>query len=274
MAPRSSSIHSDSCCPTRRTHQARAWLRLPATPASIKVSNTRRSRIPSRVMAGTPAVVKWTFESPHWAPHDTVRMKAGCASSAMRTRAPRVSSRNPLMRACSATRTSSSPAVSASRGAGRVPTIRISSPSISIVGLPSNHASGTRPLNQAPIRRSCSGPEGTCSAERRRPRWGPLPVSVILLDYMITYRRQAGDPSREHQLVTEMGGHEAEPLVEAMGVTSRPIGGQLDAVATEYPGPLDRRTEQSGPDPCAPLLGPDVHRLDLGAEAAPSVDVT
>ena len=33
--------------------------------------------MPSRVMAGTPAVVKWTREAPHWAPQDTVRLNAG-----------------------------------------------------------------------------------------------------------------------------------------------------------------------------------------------------
>ena len=72
-------------------------------------------------MAGTPAVVKRTLEPPHSAPQDTDRRKAGWASSAMRTRAPRVSSRKPLMRACSATRTSSSPAPSGSWGAGKLP---------------------------------------------------------------------------------------------------------------------------------------------------------
>ena len=62
----------------------------------------------SRVMTGTPAVVKRILEPPQTAPHETVRRKAGCASSAMRIRAPRLSSRKPLIRACSATRRSSS----------------------------------------------------------------------------------------------------------------------------------------------------------------------
>ena len=42
-APRSSPIHSFSLSPTSRTHHASASLRLRATPASIKVSSTRRS---------------------------------------------------------------------------------------------------------------------------------------------------------------------------------------------------------------------------------------
>ena len=94
----------------------------------------------------------------------------------MRMRAARLSSRNPLIRACSATRTSSSPAPSASWGGARVPTTWISSLSIAMVGLPSNQVSGTRPANQAPISLSCSGPEGGGLAERRLPRRAPLPV--------------------------------------------------------------------------------------------------
>ena len=62
----------------------------------------------------------------------------------------------------------------AARGAARVPTTWISSPSISMVGLPSNHESGTRPANQAPINRSCSGPDGGGLAERRLPRGRPF----------------------------------------------------------------------------------------------------
>ena len=140
----------------------------------------------SRVMTGTPAVVNRTLEPPHSAPHDTARRKAGWASSAMRMRAPRVSSRKPLMRACSATRTSSSPAPSGSCGGARFPTTWISSPSISMVGLPSNQVSGTRPANQAPMSRSCSGPEGGGLVERRLPRWAPFRSRCRASYYKIT----------------------------------------------------------------------------------------
>ncbi len=86
-ARRSSPIHSFSLSPTRRTHQARASLRLRATPASIKVSSTRRSGRRSRVITGTEAVVKTTTTSPTRAPHDTLRPKAFSAAwaSAMRS---------------------------------------------------------------------------------------------------------------------------------------------------------------------------------------------
>ena len=180
MASRRSRIQSASCSATRRTHQANASLRLRATPPSISVSSTRRSAMRSRVMTGTPAVVNSTFEPPQTAPHETVRRKAGCASSAMRMRAPRLSSRKPLMRACSATRRSSSPVPSGSCGDARVPTTWISSPSISMVGLPSNQLSGTLPANHAPMSRSCSGPEGGGVVERRRPRGAPRLCSVLL----------------------------------------------------------------------------------------------
>ena len=89
MASRSSWIQSASCCATSRTVHASASLRLRATPASISVSRTRRSARRSLVITGTPAVVNSTREPPHRAPHETVRPKAGCASSAMRMRAAR-----------------------------------------------------------------------------------------------------------------------------------------------------------------------------------------
>ena len=181
MASRSSRIQSASCSATRRTHQASASLRLRATPPSISVSSTRRSAMRSRVMTGTPAVVKRTFEPPQTAPHETVRRKAGWASSAMRMRAPRLSSRKPLMRACSATRPRPRPPPREAAAAPGCPTTWISSPSISMVGLPANQLSGTLPANHAPISRSCSGPEGGGVVERRRPRWAPLALVGLLV---------------------------------------------------------------------------------------------
>ena len=83
------------------------------------------------------------------------------------------------MRACSATRTSSSPAPSGSWGGASFPTTWISSLSMPMVGLSENQVPGTRPANQAPINRSCSGPEGGGLAERRLPRCGPLPLSLL-----------------------------------------------------------------------------------------------
>ena len=160
-----------SCRATRRTHHASASLRLRATPASISVSSTpavahaqpghhrhagggeehrepRRSPPPTKRCAGRPAAPR-----------------RRCASAALGS--PRGSRRS---RACSATRTSSSAAPSGSWGGARVPTTWISSASIVMLGAPSNQASGTLPLNQAPMSRSCSGPDGGGVVDRRRPR--------------------------------------------------------------------------------------------------------
>ena len=176
MASRSSLIHSASCWATRRTHQASASLRLRATPASINVSSAWRSSMRSRVMTGTPAVVKRTREPPHSAPHDTVRRKAGWASSAMRMRAPRLSSRKPLMRACSATRTSSSPAPSGSWGGASVPTTWISSLSMAMVGLLGEPGAGHPPGEPGPDQPLLLGPGGRwAGGTPPPPLWPPLP---------------------------------------------------------------------------------------------------
>ena len=89
-------------CPTSSTHQASASLRLRAMPASISVSRTWRCEMRSRVMTGTFAVVKSRLVPPAVAPQETTRPKRACASSAMRTRCSRVSSRNRSIRASSA----------------------------------------------------------------------------------------------------------------------------------------------------------------------------
>ncbi len=98
-ASRSWSIHSPSWSPTRRTHHASAWLRLRATPASTSVSSTWRSGRRRRVITGTLSVVKSSSSSPQRAPQATLRAKRASASSAMRMRSARVSSRKPWMRA-------------------------------------------------------------------------------------------------------------------------------------------------------------------------------
>ena len=72
-AERSSRIQSASWVPTSRTHQARASLRLRATPASIRVSRTRRSGSRSRVITGTLRVVNSRRSPPQSTPQETLR---------------------------------------------------------------------------------------------------------------------------------------------------------------------------------------------------------
>jgi hypothetical protein len=59
-----------------------------------------------------------------------------------------------------------------------------------------------------------------------------------------------------------------------MGIFSDPIGGQLDAVATERACTLDRLAHQRGTDAAASMLGLHVDGLDLGAETASPLEVT
>ena len=102
------------CCPTSSTHQASASLRLRAMPASMRVSSTWRCDIRSRVMTGTLAVVNSRVVLPAVAPQETTRPKRACASSAMRIRCSRVSSRNRSIRASSAVAAASGVAPSSS----------------------------------------------------------------------------------------------------------------------------------------------------------------
>ena len=89
----------------------------------------------------------------------------------------RLSSRNPLMRACSATRTSSSPAPSGSWGGARVPTTWISSPSMSMrravlepgVGHPPGEPGPDQPLLLGP-RRGWRWPSAASPAGPSGPR--------------------------------------------------------------------------------------------------------
>ena len=147
-ASRSWSIQSPSWSPTSRTHQASAWLRLRATPASTRVSSTWRSGRRRRVITGTLRLVNSSSSSPQRAPHATLRAKRASASSAMRMRSARVSSRKPWMRArqrggarCRRRRRRCR-----ARAACRSPRSRRGRGSTS--GGPVNQPSGRRPANQ------------------------------------------------------------------------------------------------------------------------------
>ncbi len=131
--------------PTCLTHQARASERLRATPASIKVSRTRRSSKRSRVMTGTEALVKISSTGPQVAPHDTARRQRCWAASAIFIRVARVSSRKASMRARGGD-AHGVVALDVRPGSARVPTTTISSRSTSTrsdAGEPGvGHASG------------------------------------------------------------------------------------------------------------------------------------
>ena len=90
------------CCPTSRTHQARACERERATPASTRVSSTIRSACGKRVMTGTARRVNNVSVSPQRAPHATLRSNLCSASRAIWIRCSRVCSRNRAIRPCSA----------------------------------------------------------------------------------------------------------------------------------------------------------------------------
>ena len=124
----------------------------------------------------------------------------------------------------------------------------------SIVGLPSYQPSGTRPANQAPIRRSCSGPEGGAVAERRRPRAGPrrppcISSSFILRDYTITIvaqEREAppipGEPPTERTTCAGRHGREVwsrRAAGSAVGLALPQGDGTAGAVPGGAPGDLD-----------------------------------
>src|ERR1035437_6131316 len=141
-------IQSSWWRPTSRTHQARASLRLRATPASMSVSSTARSPRRSRVITGTPRVVKCSSTSPQRAPQDTLRPKRRSASTATPMRRSRVSSRKRPIRAERAAWTAASLKPAGSSGSGTAPVMRISSRSPVIVGGPEKRSSGIRPANQ------------------------------------------------------------------------------------------------------------------------------
>src|SRR5438093_2990873 len=135
--------------PTRRTHQARASLRLRATPPATSVSRIERSFMRRRVMTGTLRVVKILASSPHRAPQATLRPNWRSASRAIRILSSRVSSRK---RSILARRAAARPDLAvppASSASGRVPMTRISSPSAVTSGGPRNQPDGTRAANQA-----------------------------------------------------------------------------------------------------------------------------
>ncbi len=140
-------IQVASFSPTSFTHQASASLRLRATPASTRVSRTRRSGCRSRVMTGTLAVVKRCGSAAIRTPHETTFRKRCWASSAIAMRSPRVSSRKRSTRLVRAAARAASVA-SAPRSTSAIsPTTRISSRSTETSGAPANQASGSRPAN-------------------------------------------------------------------------------------------------------------------------------
>ena len=146
-AERSSEIHSDSLRPTRRTHQARASLRLRATPASMKVSSTVRSFMRSRVITGTLAVVNCSVVHRSWRPRTPC---AGIGAGRPRRCGPAAPGCPPGTARCGPTATwrVSAEASPPSSGAGRRPTTRISSLSKVTSGGEENQPSGSCPANQ------------------------------------------------------------------------------------------------------------------------------
>src|SRR5437879_5773031 len=148
MASRSPLIQSAWCIPTRRTHQARASLRLRATPPATRVSRIERSCIRKRVITGTLMVVNTFSSSLQRAPHATFRRNRRSASLAILTRSSRVSSRNLSMRAFRAAARASDEVPAASSTSGRETTTRISSLSALTSTGPPLHSLGRRDSNQ------------------------------------------------------------------------------------------------------------------------------
>src|SRR5690349_9439235 len=148
MASRKPLIQSAWCIPTRRTHQARASLRLRATPPATSVSRIDRSFMRRRVITGMLSVVKIFISSPHLAPQATLRPNCRSASRAIRIRSSRDSSRNRRIRATRAAERASSEVPPASSTSGSTPTTRISSPSEVTSGEPTNQPFGIREANQ------------------------------------------------------------------------------------------------------------------------------
>ena len=90
-----------------------------ATPAPTSVSSVWRSRMRSRVITGTASAVNVCSSSPQRAPHATLRPVRLSASSAMRMRCSRVSSRKRWMRARRAAAVAASSASSGYSGSAR-----------------------------------------------------------------------------------------------------------------------------------------------------------
>ena len=168
----------------------------------------------------------------------------------MRMRASRLSSRNPLMRACSATRTSSSPAPSGRRG-GAGPD------DLDLVAVdPDGGAAlepgvGHPPGEPGPDEPLLLGPRGRWAGGTPPPPLGTPSRSRCLASYYeITRLHREGQDGRarslEEHLEAHVGGREPEPLVEAMGVGARRVGGQLDAVAARGAGPGDGLAQERG----------------------------
>jgi hypothetical protein len=70
-----------------------------------------------------------------------------------------------------------------------------------------------------------------------------------------------------------MGRLESESLVETVRLGPRVVRGELDPVTPQLPGALHRGAHQDPADAVPPLIGVDVHRLQLGTQAAPVLQV-
>jgi hypothetical protein len=74
--------------------------------------------------------------------------------------------------------------------------------------------------------------------------------------------------SLESHFETDMGRLEPEPPVEAVGVGTRRVGGQLYPVATQRAGPGDGLAQQGAAHPGSPVIGVHMDRLDFSTESA------
>ena len=113
------------------------------------------------------------------------------------------------------------------------------------VGLAANQVLGHPPGEPGPDQPLLLGARrGRAGRAPPPPLGSPSAVVVLLVilrDYTITltWSSAAGAASLEQQLEADVGGHEPEALVEAVGVGAGHVGGQLHPVTTERAGPGD-----------------------------------
>ena len=169
------------------------------------------------------------------------------------------------MRACSATRTSSSPAPSGELGRCQRPD------DLDLVAVDGDRRAARRTRCRAPARRTrlrsaAPAPVPTVVGwpNAASPAGRPFLCPACLESYyeitrLTTRTQRAGAHAKtrslEQQLEPDVGGHEPEPLVETVGVRAGGVRGQLHPVATQVAGPLDGSTEQ-GARPCRLPGGP------------------
>jgi hypothetical protein len=90
----------------------------------------------------------------------------------------------------------------------------------------------------------------------------------------MTFQRSEGEDLRirsakrvlssfKHELVAEMSGLEAEPVIESMRIHPGAVRGQLDKAASMLPRPLDRMPDETFSNPFTPQCSVDTHRFDL-----------